>query len=142
MESVVSMFFKTFLVAGSAATFSYASATVRRAVSVDDCPGYAALNTQQTASSFTADLTLAGAACNVYGNDLTDLRLQVDYQTGRGLLLNVEDCNQSNKHVITRCHFYTRVDSSLLSPHLFTPCPIEAFDGSLVWAQFFLLAFP
>ena len=50
---------------------------------MDDCSGYAASNAQQTDSSFTADLTLAGPACNVYGTDLTDLRLEVDYQTGK-----------------------------------------------------------
>lgn len=51
--------------------------------SLDDCPGYAASNVEDSGSSVTADLKLAGTACNVYGDDLTDLKLEVEYQTGR-----------------------------------------------------------
>ena len=47
------------------------------------CPGYTAANVQKTSSGLTADLTLAGEACNVYGTDLQDLTLTVEYQAGR-----------------------------------------------------------
>jgi len=47
----------------------------------DICPGYKASNLENSASGFTADLTLAGPACNVYGNDIADLTLTVEYQT-------------------------------------------------------------
>lgn len=47
------------------------------------CPGYEASNVQTSPTGLTADLTLAGEACNVYGTDLTDLRLEVSYDTGR-----------------------------------------------------------
>lgn len=47
------------------------------------CPGYKASNVKENAHSLTADLTLAGEPCNSYGKDLKDLRLQVEYQTGR-----------------------------------------------------------
>ena len=30
----------------------------------------------------TADLSLAGTACNAYGDDISDLTLTVEYQTG------------------------------------------------------------
>jgi alpha-glucosidase len=46
------------------------------------CPGYKASNVKTTSSSLTADLSLAGPACNVYGTDLTDLTLTVVYETG------------------------------------------------------------
>ena len=46
------------------------------------CPGYAASNVQQSGTTLTADLTLAGTACNSYGTDLQDLKLLVEYQTG------------------------------------------------------------
>lgn len=46
------------------------------------CPGYKASNVQTSSTSLTADLTLAGEACNVYGTDLTDLTLEVSYDTG------------------------------------------------------------
>ena len=52
------------------------------AVAVDDCPGYVATNVTQTATGLTADLTIAGPACNVYGYDLGALELLVEYQTG------------------------------------------------------------
>lgn len=48
----------------------------------DNCPGYFASNVVTTGSTLTADLHLAGPACNVFGTDLTDLKLLVEYQTG------------------------------------------------------------
>jgi len=53
------------------------------AATVDSCPGYVASNLVQSETAFTADLKLAGPPCNAYGQDLTDLRLQVEYQTGK-----------------------------------------------------------
>jgi alpha-glucosidase len=44
------------------------------------CPGYTASNVVETANGITADLTLAGAACSVYGNDIEELTLTVEYQ--------------------------------------------------------------
>lgn len=45
------------------------------------CPGYTASNVVKTDSTLTADLTLAGDACNVYSDDIKDLKLLVEYQT-------------------------------------------------------------
>jgi alpha-glucosidase len=50
---------------------------------IENCPGYRASNVTSTGSTLTADLTLSGPACDAYGTDLTDLRLTVEYQTGR-----------------------------------------------------------
>lgn len=48
------------------------------------CPGYRAGNVKtQNGGIVSADLTLAGKACNVYGTDLDNLILEVEYQTGR-----------------------------------------------------------
>lgn len=55
----------------------------------DVCPGYKASNLENTASGFTADLTLAGPACNVYGNDIADLALTVEYQTKNRLSVKI-----------------------------------------------------
>ena len=62
------------------ALFSILTGT--KAASIDDCPGYTATNVVQSASGLTADLNLAGPACNVYGYDLGELKLLVEYQTG------------------------------------------------------------
>lgn len=45
------------------------------------CPGYKALNVKERGASLTADLVLNGPPCNVYGEDLQDLKLLVEYQT-------------------------------------------------------------
>lgn len=70
-----------------AAATASASSLVSSSASHDDplaaCHGYKASRVQTTASGLTADLTLAGKACNVYGTDLKDLTLQVVYETGR-----------------------------------------------------------
>lgn len=49
---------------------------------LDKCPGYKACKVKTTPHGLTADLTLAGPACNVYGDDLKNLRLEVSYDTG------------------------------------------------------------
>jgi alpha-glucosidase len=54
----------------------------RQSSLLDKCPGYTASNVQNDGSTVTADLTLAGTACNAYGEDLTKLKLLVEYQTG------------------------------------------------------------
>lgn len=54
----------------------------RQNATATDCPGYKASDVQKSANGLTAKLTLAGTACNVYGKDLTDLTLTVEYQTG------------------------------------------------------------
>lgn len=56
------------------------------AASVESCPGYVASNLVQTDTAFTADLKLAGAPCNAFGQDLADLKLLVEYQTGEFLV--------------------------------------------------------
>ena len=49
---------------------------------LDSCPGYKATNVHVGPSSLTADLELAGNACNVYGPDIQKLSLNVVYETG------------------------------------------------------------
>ncbi|KAI9744603.1 MAG: hypothetical protein M1818_002132 [Claussenomyces sp. TS43310] len=44
------------------------------------CPGYSASNVVQSPTGLTADLSLAGEACNIYGNDVDHLSLTVEYQ--------------------------------------------------------------
>jgi hypothetical protein len=49
---------------------------------LDACPGYNATNVQSYGSTLTADLSLAGEACNVFGPDIKKLKLEVTYETG------------------------------------------------------------
>lgn len=49
---------------------------------LDACPGYNATNIKTKGATLTADLVLAGKACNVFGNDTSKLTLAVEYETG------------------------------------------------------------
>lgn len=59
------------------------------------CPGYQASNVQRTQYGFTASLSLAGKACNVYGNDVDELTLTVQYQSSDRLSVKIEPTNLS-----------------------------------------------
>lgn len=48
---------------------------------LDACPGYEATNVTTSANSLTANLVLAGEGCNVFGEDVERLSLQVTYET-------------------------------------------------------------
>ena len=49
---------------------------------INACPGYDVVEVKSSGSSLTAGLTLRGQACNVFGSDVTKLRLQVEYESG------------------------------------------------------------
>jgi alpha-glucosidase len=56
---------------------------------LESCPGYTASNVATTSNGLTADLKLAGTACNTYGQDLDNLKLSVLYET----------CKNSPRHI-------------------------------------------
>ncbi|KAL5417843.1 hypothetical protein PMIN03_001333 [Paraphaeosphaeria minitans] len=58
---------------------------------IDDCPGYEASNVKRGDSTITADLTLAGDACNVYSPDIKRLKLVVEYQSEDRLHVKIFD---------------------------------------------------
>jgi len=75
--------FKLAVCVGTAAA-AVATLTTRDYPSDDPltkCPGYKAANVKTSKHALTADLTLAGDACNVYGDDLKSLTLTVTYET-------------------------------------------------------------
>lgn len=57
------------------------------------CPGYKASNVAQTSNGFTADLTIAGSNCQAFGNDISDLVLEVQYQTKERLNVKIYPAN-------------------------------------------------
>ena len=60
-----------------------ASAAALATRDTSTCPGYKASNVKASGGNIvSANLTLAGAACNVYGTDLDNLVLHVEYETG------------------------------------------------------------
>ncbi|KAK2600207.1 hypothetical protein QQS21_005081 [Conoideocrella luteorostrata] len=56
-----------------------------------NCPGYKASNVRTSDNGLTADLSLAGTACNVYGTDLKNLILEVTYETDNRLHVKIQD---------------------------------------------------
>ncbi|KAI9699860.1 MAG: hypothetical protein M1820_007035 [Bogoriella megaspora] len=58
---------------------------------LDSCPGYSASNLVQGDTSFTADLSLAGTACNTYGDDIQNLTLKVEYESESRLHVQIYD---------------------------------------------------
>ncbi|KAK3325139.1 glycoside hydrolase family 31 protein [Apodospora peruviana] len=75
----------------------FTSAAVTRDVNVASadalarCPGYKASNVKTSPTGLTADLKLAGKACNIYGTDLPNLVLQVTYETDNRLHVKILD---------------------------------------------------
>ena len=55
----------------------------------DICPGYNASDVARNPLGWTATLTLAGPACNVYGNDIETLNLTVEYQSADRLAIGI-----------------------------------------------------
>ena len=49
---------------------------------LDRCPGYNVTNVKSMGPKLSADLVLAGAACNVFGSDARQLKLEVTCETG------------------------------------------------------------
>ena len=54
------------------------------------CPGYKAQSMSSHANGLTATLSLAGPACNAYGNDIDTLKLTVEYQDVHRLEVKIE----------------------------------------------------
>lgn len=82
------------------------------------CSGYKASNVEETSDGLTADLTLVGDECNVYGNDIADLVLSVEYQSKERLSVRI-----TPKHLAP-----SNESLYILSPDL-TPKP-TIVDGS------------
>jgi alpha-glucosidase len=59
----------------------------------DRCPGYTASSVKTSSTGLTAQLALAGPACNVYGTDIDNLELTVEYQTDSRLHINIRPSN-------------------------------------------------
>ncbi|OAA74959.1 alpha-glucosidase [Akanthomyces lecanii RCEF 1005] len=56
-----------------------------------DCPGYHVVAAEDNGNTLTAQLRLSGKNCDVYGEDLPKLKLQVEYQTKSRLHVKVYD---------------------------------------------------
>lgn len=78
-----------------------ATALAKRAPNVDACPGYVARNVVSEGGRITADLGLAGTPCGVYGEDLKELKVEVEYQTGAFTNCSTNLCVWNEEVVLT-----------------------------------------
>ncbi|KAF7333723.1 Glycoside hydrolase family 31 protein [Mycena venus] len=73
---------------------------------VSTCPGYSLHSLSETDAGLTAQLSLAGPACNAFGIDITDLTIEVKYETETRLHVNIFDTANSQftipETVVTR----------------------------------------
>ena len=78
----------------------------------DVCHGYKASNVKTSSTGLTAQLSLAGAACNVYGTDVESLSLLVEYQTDARLHVNIKPS-----------HITSHNQSWYILPEKYVPAP-------------------
>lgn len=95
------------------------------------CPGYKASGLTNTSSGFTADLTIAGADCAAFGNDIADLVLEVEYQTKERLNLKVYPKYLSESN-LTR---YTLSPDLVPQPEWDGKTTASSSDLSLKWSN-------
>ncbi|KAF5391184.1 hypothetical protein D9757_003121 [Collybiopsis confluens] len=58
---------------------------------VTNCPGYLLHSLEESNTGLTAQLSLAGAACNAFGIDFENLTIQVTYETDTRLRVRIAD---------------------------------------------------
>ena len=99
-------------------------------VAQDLCPGYTASNVETSSTGLTASLSLAGDACNVYGTDIHDLVLTVEYQTNARLHVNIKPSHITES---TSSHYLLSTD--------YVPAPsqesgtMDTSDLTFSWAN-------
>lgn len=54
------------------------------------CPGYIASDVHTSDTGLTANLNLAGSACNLYGNDIENLTLAIEYQDASRIHVQIQ----------------------------------------------------
>ncbi|KAH9477307.1 putative alpha/beta-glucosidase agdC [Psilocybe cubensis] len=63
------------------------------------CPGYTATNVRTKRDGLTADLTLRGSGCNVFGPDINKLSLNVVYETSDRIHVKIVDASAARYEV-------------------------------------------
>ncbi|KAH4392436.1 alpha-glucosidase [Parastagonospora nodorum] len=95
------------------------------------CPGYKAVNVVTSDNTFTADLSLAGTACNVYGNDISDLVLEVQYQNAAQVNVKIYP-----KYIAPSNRSLYILDESLSPSGSISPgCTVRNSDLTFEWTN-------
>ncbi|KAI0263723.1 glycoside hydrolase family 31 protein [Gloeopeniophorella convolvens] len=68
-------------------------------VDPDSCPGYNATDVKVAGATLSAKLVLAGAPCNIYGEDIKTLSLEVTYETDTRIHVKITDASAARYEV-------------------------------------------
>ncbi|KKZ66865.1 alpha-glucosidase [[Emmonsia] crescens] len=99
----------------------------------DVCPGYLASDVKETTHGFSATLSLAGKACNVYGTDVDKLNLTVEYQSKDRLNVNIMPAHitySNRSHYILPDHLVPKP-----KPAKFSHCSAGKIDLEFSWSN-------
>lgn len=95
------------------------------------CPGYKASNVRNTKGGFYADLDLAGAPCNVYGNDVESLSLTVEFQADDRVHVEIEP-----RYISTENETWFRLPEALIPrPGSDPECTDESSSLVVSWSN-------
>ncbi|KAI9062310.1 glycoside hydrolase family 31 protein [Trametes sanguinea] len=70
---------------------NFAEGHTAPSLNVSSCPGYAVVSEKQTYRGLLVELSLAGQACNAFGDDIVNLTVEVTYETLSRLHVNIYD---------------------------------------------------
>lgn len=102
----------------------------RASLPFEQCPGYAASNVKQSGYTLTADLKLAGPACNTYGLDLIDLKLEVEYQTGWNSIDNRSNAWHLTSDRVSHSRYNLRCRSKCVSSSGISPFKTQCLQSN------------
>ncbi|GLB35686.1 putative glycosyl hydrolase 31 family protein [Lyophyllum shimeji] len=83
---------------------------------LDACPGYSASNVKSNGAVLTADLSLNGQGCNVFGQDIKRLGLTVTYETDTRIHVKIVDAN-ATRYEVPEAVFPRPAANGHVSPH-------------------------
>lgn len=100
--------------------------------------GYTLRSVKQTNTGLTASLGLAGAACNAFGHDITNLTIQVTYETSSRyvLALSPEICSLTSsvlQYESLHVHIFDTANKQYTIPESVVerpPAPTKSFKSS------------
>ncbi|KAH8655172.1 glycosyl hydrolases family 31-domain-containing protein [Xylariales sp. PMI_506] len=95
------------------------------------CPGYKAANVVETTNGITAELSLAGPACNVYGTDIESLQLVVEYQAADRLHIEIQPKYIGNDNYT----WFILPEEFLTKPGVDTPGCSSKSDFDFSWTN-------
>jgi hypothetical protein len=104
--------FRALLVIGALSLQAAIAESVDPSAALDACPGYTATNVITHGARLTADLILAGKACDVFGTDIEKLGLEVVYETSKPISpVKQKKQKKTNQSLIDTCRYANTLEN-------------------------------